>query len=118
MTLLQRGCIKSVQFINQWVKLTNVENGDRSYYYAAGILQFNINQVNPTKSVVLFNDSITMNKNTSNSYPGIGVSSGTFIVKIHSIESTCVKFRWNRIIDRNEYDDWFYNGVFQVVEFY
>ena len=43
-----KGCVKSVQFINQWIK-TTIDNG--TY-----MIQANINQVDPSKSIVLFNE--------------------------------------------------------------
>ena len=65
-SLLQRGCIKSVQFINQWVKPTLSAPDDRQY--CTSTIQVNINQVNAAKSIVLFNG---INSFSDNSDPSV-----------------------------------------------
>ena len=104
-----KGCVKSVQFINQWITSTNTDN----HMY---IIQANINQVDASKSIVLFNG---INWTTKN--PGdFGVNSLQHVdnnFELDSIENRCVKFSYH-------FDQGFapnpktYHVVFQLVEFY
>ena len=116
-TMLNRGVVKSIQFVKQWVKLTNVEEIDSSYHYTTGILQVNINQVNPAKSIVLFDGDFSMNENINNNDGGY-FSNDVCGFEIHSIESRCVKFRYNRNINNDNVDTYSFHVVFQLVEFY
>ena len=115
--MLNRGVVKSIQFVKQWVKLTNVEEIDSSYHYTTGILQVNINQVNPAKSIVLFDGDFSMNENINNNDGGY-FSNDVCGFEIHSIESRCVKFRYNRNINNDNVDTYSFHVVFQLVEFY
>ena len=113
--MLNRGVVKSIQFVKQWVKLTNVEEIDS--YHNTGILQVNINQVNPAKSIVLFNGDFSINENINNNDGGY-ISNDVCGFEIHSIESRCVKFRYNRNSNNGNVDTYFFHVVFQLVEFY
>ena len=105
-TLLQRGCIKSVQFINQWIKPT-IDNGTH-------MIQANINQVDPSKSIVLFNE-INWYIIKPGDFKNLLEITNHF--ELDSIESRCVKFRYyyDGGIDLSSY---LYHVVFQLVEFY
>ena len=101
-----KGCVKSVQFINQWITSTITDNG-------MYMIQANINQVDASKSIVLFNGIKWYTKN-----PGdysLTYEDNNF--ELDSIESRCVKFSYH-------YDAGFvptsksYHVVFQLVEFY
>ena len=102
MTLLQRGFVKSAQLIAQTV---NVTGSDR-------MIQFNINQVNPAKSIVLLDGDMIM---TSDGYNGSLVTNYHYTIELYSIESNCVKFR--SVIGYHS-DHSFFHMSFQVVEFY
>ena len=104
-SLLQRGCIKSVQFINRWVE------GIRDSNSGTATLQVDINQVNPAKSFVLFYDVQYNTYDTNNEANYL--LSGNF--ELHSIESRCVTFKRYNITSDNQ---WFFHVVFQLVEFY
>ena len=102
MSLLQRGFVKSVQLINQTVKMTQSD----------AMLQFNINQVNPAKSIVLFDGDMIW---SSGSYYGEMTNNYRYAIELYSIESNCVKFR--SVIGYHN-DKSFFHMSFQVVEFY
>ena len=107
MSLLQRGCIKSIQLIKQWVKFNDI-----------GLIQVDINQVDPTRSIVLFIKCnwITKTPDDNKNY--------TFIerggLELYTIESRCVKFGIPSVLNSIHInsDDNFYYVVFQLVEFY
>ena len=102
MSLLQRGCIKSIQLIKQWVKFNDI-----------GLIQVDIKQVDPTRSIALITDCHWCTKTLDdNNY--ISINGG---LELYSIESRCVKFSMPTIT--NSYSsDKFYHVVFQLVEFY
>ena len=102
MTLLQRGFVKSAQLINQTVKMTESD----------AMLQFNINQVNPAKSIVLFDGDMIW---SSGGYDGEMTNNYRYAIELYSIESNCVKFRSN---DGYSERYPFFHIPFQVVEFY
>ena len=105
-SLLQRGCVKSVQLINQWVKTTHISE--------TTTLQVDINQVNPAKSFVVFYEIKYATGDPSNEthYEPINEN---FNFELHSIESRCVTFK--RYGDTPNVQ-WFFHVVFQLVEFY
>ena len=100
MSLLQRGFVKSIQLINQTVKMTESD----------AMLQFNINQVNPAKSIVLLDGDMIW---ASDSYDGRLLTNYHDTIELYSIESNCVKFRSVFGATRP-----FFHISFQVVEFY
>ena len=100
--MLARGVVKSIQLINQTVKMTESD----------AMLQFNINQVNPAKSIVLLDGDMIM---TSDGYNGGLVANYKYSLELYSIESNCVKFR--SVIGYHN-DKSFFHMSFQVVEFY
>ena len=102
MSLLQRGCIKSIQLIKQWVKPNDI-----------GLIQVDIKQVDPTRSIVLFTKCNWYKKAPDdNNYISIDGR-----LELYSIESSCVKFGIPTV--RNSYSsDNFYYVVFQLVEFH
>ena len=101
-------CVKSVQFINQWIK-TTIDNG--TY-----ILQANINQVDPSKSIVLFNEIKWYTKNPGDfSDNSLGHEDSMF--ELDSIESRCVKFRYHHSAGIAPSSN-SYHVLFQLVEFY
>ena len=103
MSLLQRGCIKSIQLIKQWVKFNN----------DTGLIQVDINQIDPTRSIVLFTQCNWLRRTLDdNDYISTNID-----LELYSIESRCVKFGVPTV--RNSYhNDNFYYVVFQLVEFY
>ena len=103
MPLLQRGCIKSIQLIKQWVKFND-----------SGPIQVDIKQVDPTRSIVLFTKCnwITETPDDNNNY----IFSERAGLELYSIESRCVKF--GMPVVRNTSNTNFYYVVFQLVEFY
>ena len=107
MTILQRGCIKSIQLIDKWVKPITI-NGITT-------LQVDVNQVDPTKSIVLFN-GFRLNAGADPSkYDDVTCTDAkntTF--ELHAIEILCVKFT---MADKRNASD-YYHVVFQLVEFY
>ena len=111
-SLLQRGCIKSVQFINQWVKPTLSAPDDKRY--RTSTIQVNINQVNAAKSIVLFNG---INSFTDNSDPSVlsYIKYDDTCYTIDSIENNCVKFILVGLMTSN---DILFHVVFQLIEFY
>ena len=98
--MLARGVVKSVQLINQTVKMTESD----------AMLQFNINQVNPAKSIVLLDGDMIW---ASDSYDGHLINNYHDSIELYSIESNCVKFRSVYGNTRP-----FFHISFQVVEFY
>ena len=105
-----KGCVKSVQFINQWITSTITDNG-------MYMIQANINQVDASKSIVLFNGINWYAKN-----PGdFGVNSLTHEnnnnFELDSIESRCVKFSYHYSAGSVPIPK-SYHVVFQLVEFY
>ena len=98
--MLARGVVKSIQLINQTVKMTESD----------AMLQFNINQVNPAKSIVLLDGDMIM---TSDGYNDRLVTNYHDTIELYSIESNCVKFRSVFGATRP-----FFLISFQVVEFY
>ena len=108
MTLLRRGFVKSVQLIDKWVILTKVDN--------LTTLQVDVNQVDPTKSIVLYNDfKIAAGADPSNN----DVTCFSYVnnrFELHAIENRCVKFT---IADKKDTSHGDYcHVVFQLVEFY
>ena len=106
MTLLQRGCIKSIQLIKQWVKIND-----------SGLLQVDIKQVDPTRSIVLFRYNwFTKTPDDNNNY----IFDTRAGLELYSIESRCVKFGIPSVVNSTyiKTDDNFYYVVFQLVEFY
>ena len=102
MTLLQRGVVKSIQLIHQTVKMTESD----------AMIQFNINQVNPAKSIVLYDGNMIW---SCDRYDGDWSHNYNYGIELYSIESNCVKFRSNgEYLDRYS----FFHIPFQVVEFY
>ena len=102
MSLLQRGCVKSVQMIDEFVKPVSRTT-----------IQVNINQVNPAKSIVLFEGfKICILDSDNNS----GYESSYTDAQLHSIESSCVKFTAYSAAGVD--DRFLYRVVFQLVEFY
>ena len=99
MSLLQRGFVKSAQLINQTVKITESDD----------MIQFNINQVNPAKSIVLLDGDMIW---VSEGYNGL-LTCYKNAIELYSIESNCVKFRSVGVSAEP-----FYHISFQVVEFY
>ena len=109
MPVLQRGCVKSVQFINRWVKGTYISNTKTLQ------VQVDINQVNPAKSFVVFYEIKYATGDPSNeTHYAYADNDSKF--ELHSIESRCVTFK--RYNDTTNNDQWFYHVVFQLVEFY
>ena len=100
--MLARGVVKSIQLINQTVKMTESD----------AMLQFNINQVNPAKSIVLFDGDMIW---SSGGYDGEMTNNYRYTIELYSIESNCVKFRSN---DGYAERYPFFHIPFQVVEFY
>ena len=100
--MLARGVVKSIQLINQKVKMTQSD----------AMLQFNINQVNPAKSIVLLDGDMIW---ASDGYDDRLLTNYHDGIELYSIESNCVKFRSN-----DGYSDRypFFHIPFQVVEFY
>ena len=103
MSLLQRGCIKSIQLIKQWVKFNDI-----------GLIQVDVKQVDPTRSIVLFTKCNWIRRTLDDdNYIFIERE----VLELYSIESGCVKF--GMPVVRNSYSDInFYYVVFQLVEFY
>ena len=103
-----KGCIKSVQIINQWITLT-IDND-------IGMIQANINQVDASKSIVLFNDIKWYILNPGDStIKNLKRDNSNF--ELDSIESRCVKFRYH-CIEGSKPSSKTYHVVFQLVEFY
>ena len=102
-----KGCVKSVQFINQWINTTN-DNG-------IFMIQANINQVDPSKSIVLFNGIIWNIKNPGD-FGGNSLNHGNNNFELDSIESRCVKFSCH--FNTTSQESRYYHVVFQLVEFY
>ena len=103
-----KGCVKSVQFINQWIK-TTIDNG-------AYMIQANINQVDPSKSIVLFNE-IKWYITNPGDFGDKSLGHVDNMFELDSIESRCVKFRYHRSADIAPSSN-LYHVVFQLVEFY
>ena len=102
MSLLQRGCIKSIQLIKQWVKPNDI-----------GLIQVDIKQFDPTRSIVLFTKCNWIRRTLDDdNYIFIERE----VLELYSIESGCVKF--GMPVVRNTSDTNFYYVVFQLVEFY
>ena len=57
------------------------------------------------------------NENINNNDGGY-ISNDVCGFEIHSIESRCVKFRYNRNSNDGNVDTYFFHVVFQLVEFY
>ena len=102
MPLLQRGCIKSIQLIDEFVKPVSRTT-----------IQVNINQVNPAKSIVLFN---AFKIRILDSDKNDGYESAYADAELHSIESSCVKFTSYSTAGVDV--RFLYRVVFQLVEFY
>ena len=103
-----KGCVKSVQFINQWIK-TTIDNGMYT-------IQANINQVDPSKSIVLFNEIKWYIRNPGD-FGDNSLGHIDNLFELDSIESRCVKFRYHRTVDIASSSS-LYHVVFQLVEFY
>ena len=92
MPLLQRGCIKSIQLIDKWVIITIVDN--------IPTLQVDVNQVDPTKSIVLFNGFKIAAGADPSKYDVTCYSYKDNRFELHAIENRCVKFT---IADKKRY---------------